>query len=712
MTASPALQPPPGQRETFETNPGVGTELGEFLSLRDPSALDAAVVGAKGAALAMAASAGYPVAVGGVFTVSVVGQLKRLLIDGTLPSAPETAGELVELIDITWEVTTGSGTRPVVVRSSSPHEDGEFRSMAGHFTSVLNVITRSEYVDAITEVIRSAEGGQMAVLVQQQIDAAAAGIMFGVDPRAPDSGDILVSAVHGTPDELVSGLVDGTSYVLTRRGRIRNRKGRMQLLSRRQTRRLAGLNRLLQRRFQAPQDVEWAFDHDGRLWLLQTRPITAVSRHPETHGPVLGAGPIAETFPAPLSRLEADLWVPPLAAGISAALGVTGAASRRAIDDSLVVSTLGGGWVVADLELLGVVKPHRLFLLRLLDLRPVLRSLSSAWRVGRLRSMLPDLGRLTIRDADRALGKVPHPSELTDRELLAALLASRSSLEALHSQEVCASLLGGDPSASRGTAVGAAYRAIADARRRGLGDGEIIAEEPSVLALFPPSITAVRRQLPKTLLHNPENVAGADDGAGILREALRLRVRWTHELMARCARELGHRMAEQGRIVAADQVSNLTLEETVSLVLDRHHPPVHPAPMCPASPIPTTFRLDAHGNPVACQVSGEQGQGVGVGGGRASGLVWQMVDGQPPPGRVLVAAHLEPGLALHLPHAAGLITETGNVLSHLAIVARELGVPTVVQAPDACEHYASGTRVIVDGDIGTVVVDHQAEEML
>jgi phosphoenolpyruvate-protein kinase (PTS system EI component) len=51
---------------------------------------------------------------------------------------------------------------------------------------------------------------------------------------------------------------------------------------------------------------------------------------------------------------------------------------------------------------------------------------------------------------------------------------------------------------------------------------------------------------------------------------------------------------------------------------------------------------------------------------------------------------------------AGLVSETGSTLSHLAIVARELGVPTVVGFEGACERIAEGAIVVVDGATGEV----------
>jgi pyruvate,water dikinase len=54
------------------------------------------------------------------------------------------------------------------------------------------------------------------------------------------------------------------------------------------------------------------------------------------------------------------------------------------------------------------------------------------------------------------------------------------------------------------------------------------------------------------------------------------------------------------------------------------------------------------------------------------------------------------------------VAETGSVLSHLAILAREYGVPTVVALAGATERFADGTWVVVDGTTGEVeTVDHK-----
>ncbi|MFT4127477.1 MAG: phosphoenolpyruvate synthase [Gordonia sp. (in: high G+C Gram-positive bacteria)] len=73
-------------------------------------------------------------------------------------------------------------------------------------------------------------------------------------------------------------------------------------------------------------------------------------------------------------------------------------------------------------------------------------------------------------------------------------------------------------------------------------------------------------------------------------------------------------------------------------------------------------------------------------------------------GGVLVAYRTDPGWVAALPSAAALVIERGSPLTHVAIVARELGVPTVVGVRDATTRLRTGMRVRVDGAQGRVTV--------
>lgn len=74
-------------------------------------------------------------------------------------------------------------------------------------------------------------------------------------------------------------------------------------------------------------------------------------------------------------------------------------------------------------------------------------------------------------------------------------------------------------------------------------------------------------------------------------------------------------------------------------------------------------------------------------------------------GDILVCPHTDPAWTPLLRIAAGVVTETGGVLSHAAIVARELRIPAVLGVAEATTRLHDGASVSVDGTAGTVVVE-------
>lgn len=71
-------------------------------------------------------------------------------------------------------------------------------------------------------------------------------------------------------------------------------------------------------------------------------------------------------------------------------------------------------------------------------------------------------------------------------------------------------------------------------------------------------------------------------------------------------------------------------------------------------------------------------------------------------GKVLVTRQTDPGWVFLMVNAAGLVSEKGSILSHTAIIGRELGVPTVVGVPHATSLLKTGDVVSVDGAAGTI----------
>jgi len=98
-------------------------------------------------------------------------------------------------------------------------------------------------------------------------------------------------------------------------------------------------------------------------------------------------------------------------------------------------------------------------------------------------------------------------------------------------------------------------------------------------------------------------------------------------------------------------------------------------------------------------------RGIGVSAGVAIGRarVIHSPDGSLQPGEILVTPVLDAGLAPLLATAAGAVAEIGGILSHGSVVAREMGVPCVVDVRGATRWIADGQRIVVDGGAGTIV---------
>ncbi|HKF92277.1 MAG TPA: PEP/pyruvate-binding domain-containing protein, partial [Acidimicrobiia bacterium] len=603
----------------------------------------------------------------------------------------------------------GGDHQALVARSSSVVEDTAASSMAGQFESIVGICGFEDFVAAATVVLASRERAgaadePIAVLFQSLIEPAYGGVMFGVDPVSGRSDQRVVTAVHGGPERLVSGEVNGSRYVLdpsTAKVLDFDANDGPEL-DRADLRRLLALSERVASVFGGPQDVEWAIAADKQLWLLQSRPVTTEVRG-VPRGPVYGPGPVAETFPSPLTELEEDLWVPPLREAVREAVLLAGAATQAEVDASDLVICVDGH-VAIDLRLAGEIKPKR-SILRAINPIPAMRRLRGAWRVGRLRAALPRLAENLIDRTDADLEAVPPLPELTSRQLIALLYRSRDILRALHAHEIMIGTLA-DTGGNRMTGASVALRVLSEARQDGLSDKEILARSPTVLALTAPRV-APEPELPAeaTALHVTTSCQSCND-AGIVREALRLRVRWVQEVSGRAAWELGVRLALAGDLTEPELIRHMSLEHVESVATKR-------AVVVPklvsvhehvfGEPLPAWFQLSDLGKPIRAQCASEVGGGTGAGGGTGSGPVTYDGD-DPPAGSILVTTTLSPGLGPLLPRLEGIVAETGSVLSHLAILAREAGVPTVVGYAGAMEDLPEGAVVFVDGDGGRVTI--------
>jgi rifampicin phosphotransferase len=123
-------------------------------------------------------------------------------------------------------------------------------------------------------------------------------------------------------------------------------------------------------------------------------------------------------------------------------------------------------------------------------------------------------------------------------------------------------------------------------------------------------------------------------------------------------------------------------------------------------PAPREVDLSAGAvDPVAAAVEPGVLRGIGVSAGVAMGRARVVTASSPPslsPGEILVAPVLDAGLAPLLATAGAAVAEIGGILSHGSVVAREMGVPCVVDARDATTRILDGQMVIVDGGSGVI----------
>jgi len=218
---------------------------------------------------------------------------------------------------------------PVVVRSSAIGEDSAGHSLAGQLDSILHVSTAAALEQAVLDCWASywseraisycgrtgiARAG-MGVIVQQQVDARAAGVLF----TEAGNGTMLVEYTAGLGDALVSGAIDPGRLSMSRDTRavrhLTHAGGdpdveESMLLDGGVIEALFDAGSALERELGAPQDIEWAVDGNATLFIVQSRPITAPLLAPSaTESRVPGRrvawsnANVNENFPAPMSPL-------------------------------------------------------------------------------------------------------------------------------------------------------------------------------------------------------------------------------------------------------------------------------------------------------------------------------------------------------------------------------------------------------------------------
>ena len=187
----------------------------DLVDLTDDGAIDGSLVGAKAANLARARRAGLPVLPGLVLTTAWDhrGWSHPSRSEPARPAPPGRRS--VPRASERWS----SARRP-------PTRTAARRRWPACSTSVLDVRDLAE-LRRRRRPRSSARGGgptcvgaRMAVLVQPQLAPRWGGVLFAADPVTGRTDRLLLAAVEGGPDRLVSGLDDGWTAVLSPRGRV------------------------------------------------------------------------------------------------------------------------------------------------------------------------------------------------------------------------------------------------------------------------------------------------------------------------------------------------------------------------------------------------------------------------------------------------------------------------------------------------------------
>ena len=179
-----------------------------------------------------------------------------------------------ELISILDNIDNENG---IAIRSSAICEDGMQESKAGNFLTCLFVKKIDDIIEGIKKVITStANNIKMGVVIQKMIKPEISGIIFSSNPITASKKEIIVSAVYGQGEKLVSGNDEGLNFTIEVKDeeflipKIKINLSATILLE------LATLTKQLEKNLNLPIDIEWCYDKQNGLIILQCRPITTI----------------------------------------------------------------------------------------------------------------------------------------------------------------------------------------------------------------------------------------------------------------------------------------------------------------------------------------------------------------------------------------------------------------------------------------------------
>jgi pyruvate,water dikinase len=716
--------------------------------LADVRLTDAAEVGGKAASLGELMADGVHVPDGVVLPA------------GVADLGPEERATLLR------DATVELGNGPFAVRSSGVSEDGTERSFAGMFESVLDV-SRDALAAAVDRCLASAgterlagyeadgETG-MAVIVQQMVPAVAAGVALTADPVNGDRETCVVTAVRGTADRLVSGEAFGDEWAVVK-GHATPRRQAGHAIDRHQAAAVANEARRIAAIRGTPQDVEWAIDAGGALWIVQSRPMTALPPEVSWASPARGAY---------TRQLRFGEWI------------------------SEPVTQLFESWLLSTME----DRIHAFYLKELGQRAPrPLHVIVNGWyfyslmwisAASMLRS-LPSIIAHVVRHPKRVAGVLPptvrHAIPIMEREwredvqprYRATVAAAAARVETLPVEELPNLIdeladAAGESFAWITVLSGAAYKMeinLSGFYRRHLAKSLGGSHLP-LLAGFalptgpdPHAVTSIDwwhapTQLPEVprppqdharvvdqrraaeaaardvLSAKPKRLRAFDTLLAETQRLVPLREEQTREwtiawpVMRRAVVRMGEALVESGAIGNADEIFFLTKAEALAALAgerlgatvdvaerratrDRRSRLVPPAFVGNVSGV-----MRSMPRAFASMIGAKRADDALVSGspaspGRATGSV-RVVRGLDDfgalqPGEILVAPMTAPAWTPLFTKAAAVVTDVGSAASHASIIAREYGIPAVVGCGDATARLRTGMRVTVDGSTGNVL---------
>jgi rifampicin phosphotransferase len=716
--------------------------------LQDIRMTDTAEVGRKAAQLGELIAAGARVPDGLVLTVAAGGL-----------SADERSSLLQAGV-----ADLGSG--PFAVRSSGIAEDGAEHSFAGMYDTVLDV-PADELPAATDRVLASARearataygsaaNGQMAVIIQRMVAPTVAGVAFTADPISGDRGSCVITAARGLGERLVSGATVGDEWVVV--GDVATpRRQPEHAIDQDQAMRVASEARRIAATLGVPQDIEWAIDADGGLWILQTRPMTAlppdVSWEPPAPGGYSRQLRLGEWISEPVTPLF-ESWLltameERMHADFLSMIGQRVPRPYHVVVNGWYFYTLNWATPAAFARNLPnmlwhlVRSPRKLAGINPSTVRHSVPILEREWRADvqpRYRAAVAGAeGRVELLPVVELPALIDELSDLAGESftwvtaLAGAAYKMEINLAQFYRRHLASSLGGSHLPLLTGfqAPTGPARHAVAsldwwhapgppaESATKPAADHARLVEtrQAAEVAAFAALASSPRRlqAFRKVLADAQHLVPLREEQVGELTLA------WP--VMRRAVLRIGEALASRELIAEPDDVFFLARHEALSALsagsiaasVDvaarratrqeqaRLVPPpfvgrVHPLLKRLWEAMPRTFGAVPSETAVV--------SGVPASPGRASGPV-RVVRGleqfdEFQPGEILVAPLTAPAWTPLFTRAAGVVTDVGSAAAHASVIAREYGIPAVVGCGDATARLLTGMRVTVDGTAGNV----------